>query len=220
MKKPRLLDLYCGAGGCSVGYARAGFDVVGVDLLPQPNYPFKFCQADALTFPLDGFDFLHASPECDGYSVATLFHGHATRDEHPLHISTIRQRFIQSGKPYIIENVVSAMRHMHQPITMCGITFGLDAPRHRLFESNVKLIAPKHQRHIKKVAKPGAIPLDTQYWCIGGHFGQKERAALEGLGIDWMTTQKEIGNAIPPAYTEWIGRQLLNSTALCQRLLF
>lgn len=192
-----------------MGYVRAGFEVVGVDVELQPNYPFTFIQADALTFPLDGYDYLHASLECDGYSVATLFNGKLTQSLHPRMIGAIRERFIATGKPYVIENVVAAMKYMHNPITMCGIAFGLDAPRHRLFESNVKLLQPKHMPHIKKCAKPGAIPKTDEYWCLGGHFGQKERAQRDALGIDWMKTQTEIGNAIPPAFSEAIGVQLL-----------
>lgn len=192
-----------------MGYIRAGFEVVGVDSKPQPNYPGEFHQADALTFPLDGFDVIHASPECDGYSVVTLFHGHQTRDVHPLSISAIRERLVSTGKPYVIENVHSALRAMHSPILLCGTMFGLQVSRHRLFESNVYLYQPAHLKHRQRTGKPGSIPKEGDLWCITGHFGQKDRAQ-RAMGIDWMETQTEIGNALPPDYTLYIGRQIMH----------
>jgi len=210
VQKPRLLDLCCKAGGASVGYARAGFEVVGVDLEPQPNYPFEFYQADALTFSFDGFDIVVASPPCPGYSQATSFHRGA-REKHPLLIGAFRERLQASGLPYVIENVEKAKSHMQCPILLCGEMFGLRTYRHRLFESNIQLQQPAHVKHVIPVAGPGAIAKGGEYWSIGGHFGQKERAQREALGIDWMKTQEEIANAIPPLYTEWIGRQLLQA---------
>lgn len=209
-RKPRLVDLFCGAGGASMGYHRAGFEVVGVDLLPQPHYPFSFVQADALTYPLDGFDVVVASPPCPGYSRATAFHRGA-RANHPLLIGPVRERLQASGLPYVIENVEGAP--LQHPILLCGTMFGLRSLRHRLFESNVPLLAPHHPdlctEHLVKCAPPAAIPKGNEYWSIGGHFGQKDRAQREGLGVDWMMTVEEIKNAIPPAYTHWIGLQLL-----------
>lgn len=211
MKKTfRLLDLFCGAGGASMGYHLAGFEVVGVDKDPQPNYPFKFFRADALTFPFDGFDVVVGSPPCPGYSKATAFHRGA-RLKHPLLIEPLRERFKASGLPYVIENVEGAP--LENPIVLCGTMFGLRSIRHRLFESNIPLLQPHHPdlctEHLVKCAGPAAIPKGREYWSIGGHFGQKERAQREGLGIDWMMTVDEIKNAIPPAYTRWIGLQLL-----------
>ena len=101
MGKPRLLDLFCGAGGCSMGYHRAGFEVVGVDNKPQKNYPFEFHQADAMTFPLDGFDVIHASPPCQAYSVTRAL----SRKKHPQLIEKIRSRLIENRKPFLIEKV-------------------------------------------------------------------------------------------------------------------
>lgn len=209
-KKPRLLDLCCKAGGCSWGYALSGFEVVGVDIEPQPNYPFEFYQADALTFPLDGFQAVHVSPPCPGYSAATSFHRGA-REKHPLLIGTFRERLQASGLPYVIENVERARAFLRSPILLCGEMFGLRTYRHRLFESNILLQQPAHLNHIMPVAGPGAIARAGQYWSIGGHFGQKERAQREALGVGWMQTVEEIANAIPPVYTEWIGYQLLQA---------
>lgn len=213
LKKPRLLDLCCKAGGASMGYSRAGFEVVGVDLEPQPNYPFEFCQADALTFDLSGFDVVHVSPPCPGYSQATSFHRGA-RKKHPLLISAFRERLQAAGSLYVIENVEKANAHMQNPILLCGEMFGLRTYRHRLFESNVELQVPFHPEHVIPVAGPGAIARAGQYWSVGGHFGQKERAQREALGINWMKTQEEIANAIPPVYGEWIGRQLLQALGM------
>ena len=209
-KTPRLLDLCCKAGGCSMGFYQAGFEVVGVDIEPQPNYPFEFHQADALTFDLTGFDVVHASPPCPGYSQATSFHRGA-RKKHPLLIPAFRERLQAAGCLYVIENVEKAKPHMHNPVLLCGEMFGLRTYRHRLFESNMELYAPDHPEHRVPVAGPGAIAGPGQYWSVGGHFGQKDRAQREALGIDWMQTQDEIANAIPPLYTEWLGIQLIQA---------
>jgi len=209
-KRPRLLDLCCKAGGTGMGFYRAGFEVVGVDIEPQPNYPFEFYQADALTFSLSGFDVVHVSPPCPGYSQATSFHRGA-RKKHPLLIGVFRERLQASGLLYVIENVEKAKPHMQNPILLCGEMFGLRTYRHRLFESNVALQVPFHPEHVIPVAGPGAIARAGEYWSVGGHFGQKERAQREALGVDWMKTQEEIANAIPPVYGEWVGRQLLQA---------
>lgn len=203
-QKPRLLDLCCGAGGASVGYARAGFEVVGVDIEPQPSYPFAFVQADALTFPLDGFEVVHASPPCQLFSLATSFHG--THGRHVNLVDPLRERLRASGKLYVIENVVGAP--LCSPIRLCGAMFGLRVYRHRLFESNLLLFEPPHVRHRVKAARPGAIARSHEFWSVGGHFGQKHLAQA-AMGIDWMVSVREIAQAIPPAYTEWIGRQLM-----------
>jgi DNA (cytosine-5)-methyltransferase 1 len=203
--KPLLLDLFAGAGGCARGYADAGFDVIGVDNVPQPHYPYEFHQADALTFPLEGFDVIHASPVCKAYSFASLFHP-GTQDRHIDFIPAIRARLQAFGKPYVIENVAGAP--LQKSIMLCGTMFGLRTYRHRYFESNMLLFQPDHPRHIVKAAAPGSIARHDEMWCIGGHFGQKHEAQ-KAMGIDWMTTVDEIAQAIPPAYTRWIGEQLL-----------
>jgi DNA (cytosine-5)-methyltransferase 1 len=206
MSKPRLLDLCCCAGGAAVGYARAGFEVVGVDLEPQPDYPYAFVQADALTFPLDGFDAYHASPTCKGFSFSAHFHHSQSR--HLNLIPALRARLAATGKPYIIENVAGAP--LLKCLMLCGEMFGLNVVRHRYFESNIRLSQPRYPRHTKRAGKPGAIPAPDEYWCVGGHFGHKEEAAA-AMGITWMARRDDIAQAIPPTYTEFLGCQLLNS---------
>lgn len=204
MRKPRLLDLFAGAGGAAEGYHRAGFEVVGVDIDPQPNYPYEFHQADAVTFPYYGFDAVHASPPCQGYSTKTR-----DKSKHPLLISVMRERL--RSVPFVIENVEGARSEMVEPIRLCGSSFGLDVRRHRLFESNWPLVAPPcnhrwqtprfsvydHKRHYLARTVP-----------VFGEGGGKAREHwADAMGIDWMT-DAEMAEAIPPAYTEWIGRQL------------
>ena len=207
--KPKLLDLFCGAGGCSVGYARAGFEVVGVDIEPQLRYPFEFHQADAMPFPLEGFDVIHASPPCQGYSVGTGF-GHKRLV--PRLIGEVRQLLSQTGKPFVIENVMGAKRAMSNPIMLCGAMFGIGVVRHRLFETSFQCCQPDHNCHGKEVDRdlvsvtahgppprwykknPGKT-FSLQIW-------------KDAMGIDWMT-RDELRDAIPPIYTEFIGKQLL-----------
>lgn len=202
--KPRLLDLFSGAGGCARGYADAGFDVVGVDSVPQPHYPYEFHQADALTFPLDGFDVIHASPPCQAFSMISTYQH--VKDSHPNFLPVIRERLQASGLPYVIENVPNAP--ILKSITLCGAMFGLRVYRHRLFESNIMLFQPHHPRHIARIPHAGNIPSPEQFYCPVGHMGDKY-GSQRAMGIDWMATQKEIANAIPPAYTRWIGAQLM-----------
>lgn len=216
MSRPRLLDLYCGAGGCAVGYHRAGFDVVGVDIRDQPNYPFEFHQADALTYPLDGFEAIHASPPCQGYvnqHFRTTPSGHVRKD-HPMLIDEMRERLEQAGVPWIIENVAGAKPFMRSPVMLCGSSFDLPLRRHRLFESNVTLLVPScdHSRHREAKyptqfrPKNGQNPLSRVVQVYGN--GKGSDLWANAMGIDWMS-RKEITQAIPPAYTELIGHQLM-----------
>lgn len=219
----RLLDLFCGAGGAGVGYHRAGFEIVGIDTKPQPNYPFEFHQADALTYPLDGFDIIHASPPCQVHSVLS----HLANSRHEDLIPQIRMRLVKSGKAYIIENVPGAP--LINPIMLCGTFFGLKTGnaqlrRHRMFEVNFGFsltITCKHngrtigifgnkardtaaeKRHYTKPKNSrGQPPSDILF---------TKEEAFEAMGIDWMN-MKELSQAIPPAYTEFIGRQLIHNT--------
>ena len=211
--KPRLLDLFCGAGGAAMGYHRAGFDVVGVDINPQPHYPFEFHQADAMTWPLHGFDVIHASPPCQDHSTMKGFTGR-THGTGWMLASTI-ERLAASGQPWVVENVDGARRAMGgQWTSLCGSSFGLGVRRHRLFRSSVLLLSSPCQH-----AEQGIVV------GVYGH-GQNKGARLhrhtvglptatvadwrEAMGIDWMN-RDELAQAIPPAYTEWIGAQLLEA---------
>lgn len=208
--RPKLLDLFCGAGGCSVGYHRAGFDVVGVDIRPMPRYPFEFHQADALTYPLDGFDVIHASPPCQKFSRASNIHNKQPwKKKHPDLIETTRQRLIETGKPYVIENVEGSP--LKNYVMLCGSMFGLRVYRHRLFECNPVIFwSPFSCNHNFRCGPSKGVyhtlETDEIITCVGHNFQAK--SGRIAMGIDWMT-RDEIAQAIPPAYTEWIGKQLL-----------
>jgi DNA (cytosine-5)-methyltransferase 1 len=208
----RLLDLFCGAGGAAMGYHRAGFtEIVGVDIQPQPRYPFTFIQADAMTFPLDGFDVIHASPPCQAYSTLRNLGKQNHRPHYDL-VAETRERCQRSGIPYIIENVPGSP--LHGSLVLCGQYFGLEVRRHRHFETSIlMLIESCHRSHKEKpVAVYGDHPERHTYKPGSGgyiHRAATLEIAQEAMGIDWMEW-KEITQAIPPAYTEWIGRQLLN----------
>lgn len=190
--RPRLLDLFCGAGGAAVGYHRAGFDVTGVDIVPQPNYPFTFHRADAITFPLDGFDAVHASPPCPRYANVTRWRGDP--DDHPDLLPTVRQLLIASWLPWVIENVPGAP--MRPDLVLCGSAFGLTVRRHRWFETSPQLFT------LTAPCRHGSDLLPFMH--------KGERAYADALGCPWMS-KMEARDAVPPAYTEHIGRQLLMS---------
>jgi len=212
----KILDLFCGGGGAGGGYARSGFDVTGVDIAPHDDYPFGLFVMDALDFldtwgSVSYFDAIHASPPCPRYSVATPDH---RRDAHPELIEPIRARLIELGVPYVIENVPGSP--LVEPVTLCGSMFGLRVRRHRLFESNIPLAVPACRHAGQEVFgvygqhgdKAGAVPRPN-----GTSRGTKARDvkhAGEVMGIDWMSEWADLADAIPPAYTEHIGAQLLN----------
>jgi DNA (cytosine-5)-methyltransferase 1 len=209
---PKALDLFCGAGGAAMGLHRAGFQVVGVDLRHQPRYPFEFRQADALDYPLEGFDFIWASPPCQGYTC--MRHAPGAKGAARL-IGAIRKRLIATGVLWTIENVEAAAVEMRNPITLCGSTFGLGAQgcrlqRHRLFEANFSVPAPPcwhdsrpiigvYGGHARRRAASAGGRGTRDIW-EGGHGA----AAAQALGIDWMTLS-EMSEAIPPAYAEHVG---------------
>ena len=202
--KPRLLDLFCGAGGCSVGYARAGFEVVGVDIKPQKNYPFEFHQADAMTYPLDGFDAIHASPPCQGYSVATP---NRLKGTHPNLVASCRERLNEAGIPWVMENVYRAP--MRSDFLLCGCHFNLgQLRRKRIFETNWSSMVLRppcvHTGCAITVAGHGTTASERK--LRGRPTTQLERA--EVMGIDWMN-RDELAQAIPPAYTHFIGNRLM-----------
>lgn len=217
MTRPRLLDLFCCAGGAAVGYRRAGFDVVGVDINPQPNYPFEFHQGDALEFVAahgHEFDAIHASPPCQGYSNLGAVNRAMGREyDHPDLITATRWLLATSGLAYVIENIADARKQLIDPIRICGTAFNLPLRRHRLFESNLPLVgkACEHKRFTQPRYWTGWRPngehrLSTVVQVYGNAGGRSEWPAA--MGIDWMTPPEMI-EAIPPAYTEWIGAQLL-----------
>jgi DNA (cytosine-5)-methyltransferase 1 len=221
--KPRILDLFCGAGGASMGYYRAGFDVVGVDIKPQSRYPFEFIQADwqePLAFlpglwEREGVDYMvHASPPCQHYSTMTKKWGR--EGDHPDLVAEVRAAIFElidpgaNAIPYVIENVVGAP--LWEPMMLCGTMFDLKSQgyglqRHRMFESNIFLLPPAMCHHHLP-----ALP-------VYGHAGGKSRrdgltfpgtdAWREGMGIGWMTG-KELAESIPPAFTEHVGRQIMH----------
>lgn len=217
MNRPRLLDLFCGAGGCSVGYHRAGFDVVGVDNRPMPRYPFEFLQADALEILADtgflaGFDAIHASPPCQAYSVANNIHG---RTDHPDLIQPVRDLLLAWDGPYVIENVPGSP--LNNPATICGLSLGLNVKRHRWFESNVFLMIPPCAGHRgdwllvfgHTVLERGHVIGKAKG---GGNVIRRKHTSTDrgrtAMGIDWMT-RDELSQAIPPEYTHMLGEQLL-----------
>jgi DNA (cytosine-5)-methyltransferase 1 len=204
----RLLDLFCGAGGAAMGYARAGFDeIVGVDIEPQPNYPFTFVQADALEWSdFDGFDLIHASPPCQAYSTIT-----PDQSRHERLIPVVRD--LISAWPYVIENVEGARKDLRAPTKLCGSSFGLEVRRHRYFESSFALMSLScahglqgrpigvygdHGQNDHEYRRPdgtrrGAKAVDVEH-------------ARAAMGMNWGEWG-EISQAIPPAYTEFIGEQ-------------
>ena len=216
MTKPLMLDLFCGGGGAAVGYHRAGFDVVGVDIKKQPHYPFEFFQADAVHFLESAiandvrFDAIHASPPCQHHS-ALAAGTNGNRHDYPELIERSRERMLQAGVPYVIENVVGAP--LRQPVRLCGEMFGLQVIRHRLFETNWPLQVPPHPPHRGRVARcRHGEWFDGPYYAVYGTGGGKGTAKQwqEAMGIDWLPYKYELAEAIPPAYTEHIGVQMLD----------
>jgi DNA (cytosine-5)-methyltransferase 1 len=228
--RPKLLDLFCGAGGAAMGYHRAGFEVVGVDIKPQPRYPFRFVQEDALAVLeafTDGYDMLaipdddplilsfnaiHASPPCQAYS--DLAKRNKNADKWPKLVEPVRELLQFAGAPYIIENVEGAP--LLDPITLCGVSFPeLRVIRHRLFEASFDIDAPAHKAHPlvftydKRKAHYGKLDQDTSFVSVtggGNCTADNKRAAM---GVPWMTGA-EANEAVPPAYTQYLGAQLLD----------
>lgn len=204
--KPRLLDLFCGAGGCAVGYSRAGFEVAcGVDKEPQPNYPYPFVQADV--FDLDekwlrSFDFIHASPPCQAY---TPLKARQNGKEYPDLLKPTRELLQRVGRPYAIENVPAAP--MAHQVTLCGCMFDLRVYRARRFETSILVWQPEHKPHLRKTStkKRRTDFAAGMNISVTGDVGSWVGEAC--MGIDWMTGQ-ELSQAIPPAYTAWLGAQL------------
>lgn len=206
-RAPRLLDLCCGGGGASMGYHRAGFEVVGVDIAPMPRYPFEFHQADAIEFLLEHgreFDIVHASPPCQPYTRMSKCREGLAGEYDDTIIAAIRDICRDLEIPFIIENAVGAP--LFDPIELCGHMFGLQLYRHRWFETSVPIAAPPHKPHTLPTSaagrwKPGTI------MTVAGHCAPIS-VAKDAMGIGWMT-RDELAEAIPPAYTEYLGGRLM-----------
>lgn len=219
--RPLLLDLYCGAGGASVGYHRAGFRVIGVDRAPQPRYPYAFVQGDALEaltrlleggriagHPLDDFAAVVGSPPCQLFAKGSGKAG--TRARHTNLIPATREAMAATGLPYAIENITEARRHLRDPVALCGAWFGLGVFRHRLFETSFPLAQPPHHPHTGRIG-------DGRFQTVAGNPGGSSRrdatrfgdaaAWSKAMGIDWMSA-RELAQAIPPRYTVRVGAAL------------
>lgn len=197
-----------------MGYHRAGFDVIGVDLNPQPRYPFEFHQADALTYPLDGFDAIHASPPCQLYSVSTVMHDKA---KYPDLVGPTRDMLMTTSLPWIIENVPGAPLvdvgqttfDGRSSFLLCGSMFGMKRlQRHRVFETNTWITSPGRCRHDEQADVMTIVGHSEQGRSgrVGELWGTSARR--EVMGMPWAS-REGLPEAIPPAYTEFIGRQLL-----------
>lgn len=208
----RLLDLFAGAGGAAVGYHRAGFTVTGVDVAPQPHYPYKCLRRNALDLLqdqrwqrfLDWFDVIHASPPCQTYS-AYRRRGDGVGEHYEDLIDPVRDALVAIGKPYVIENIPSAP--LRDPVVVCGSSFGLDVRRHRLFESNLPLVAPPCNHDWQTPRFPQATNRDNLRCTVEVGAYRAQPYAPRAMGIDWMT-RDELTEAIPPIYTTFLGRQI------------
>jgi DNA (cytosine-5)-methyltransferase 1 len=225
----RILDLFCCEGGAAMGYHQAGFEVIGVDRDPQPLYPFTFHQADALEvlrdlllsdilgtpvkiageeYVLLDFDAIHASPPCQAYSTIT-----PDKSKHEALIGDVRELLEEAGLPFVIENVEGAKRELRNPVRLCGSSFGLRVRRHRYFESNIYLSSMpcQHERQGVALGVYGSHPdLKVHLRPDGSSRGVKAQSldeARAAMGMPWASW-RGCAEAIPPAYTEFIGLQL------------
>lgn len=213
----KLLDLFCGAGGAAMGYYRAGFtEIIGVDIEPQPHYPFTFIRADALSYfiteskTLLQADLIHASPPCQAYSGPKSVNGDRG---HPKLIEATRDFLLEKGIPYVLENVVQAP--VRRDLLLCGEMFQLPVIRHRIFElGGLTINQPPHPVHRGRVRGwRHGVYYDGPYLAVYGKGGGKASLveARDALGVQWMQTRDEVIESIPPCYTEFIGRAILSS---------
>ncbi len=214
-RQPRLLDAYCGVGGATRGYQLAGFQVTGVDITPQPNYcGDEFMQGDAVEFIREHgseFDAIHASPPCQAYSALTRGTNRESAGAHPQLIPVTRAVLRSCGRPWAMENVQGS--GLDRWLTLCGEYFELGVIRHRYFETDGFLVLqPEHVPHRGRVAgwRHGE-QFDGPYFAVYGHAGSKGSVEewQAAMGIDWTGDRRELAEAIPPAYTEYIGAQLV-----------
>jgi DNA (cytosine-5)-methyltransferase 1 len=199
MTRPRVLDLFCGAGGAAMGYAMAGFEVIGYDIDPQPNYPFEFHKGDALEqlevpeWP-ERFDVIHASPPCQAYANVTRWRGNP--DDHPDLLGLTLEALEARGTPWVVENVPEAIPE--PDLMLCGSMFGITVRRHRHFLSSVPLTPP---------------PDGCRHGDLFPFMHKGERSYADAMECAWMTS-REAREAIPPAYTRHIAGQVLRALDL------
>jgi hypothetical protein len=216
-RRPRLLDAFNCAGGASWGYHLAGWDVEGIEINPRPDYPFKQHVGDAVDFIREHgheYDAVVGSPPCQ--ALTTLTQGNRARgwtDTHVDLIAATREAMIATGRPYIIENVIGAHPQLRHPVMLCGLSFGLRVFRHRLFESNVDLAAPEHPSHKghRVAGWRHGVKHDGDMFAVYGDGGGKGTTAewQAAMGIDWTEDRACLAEAIPPAYAQHLGQQLL-----------
>jgi DNA (cytosine-5)-methyltransferase 1 len=225
-----LLDLYCAQGGASAGYVKSGFRVYGNDISAQPRYPFMFTRGDALLtlerllsgdsvpfgdgggriewLALSDFAAIHASPPCQLYSLTHRIN----KSDFPDLIAPTRELLIETGLPYVIENVMEAAPEMRNPAMLCGAMFGLETYRHRLFETNWYMPAPGHPEHVAKTTKMGRPVKPGEFMHVVGNFTGVDHGR-KVMGMDWAN-RDGLREAIPPAYSEWVGRALMEQLAV------
>ncbi|MGW2207152.1 SAM-dependent methyltransferase [Streptomyces sp. NPDC001774] len=204
-RRPRLLDAFCCQGGASAGYAAAGFDVTGIDLHPQPRYPYRFIQGDAIAYIHEHgreYDVIVGSPPCQFYSRTWKIQ----QRDHPALIAPTRQAMQATGRPWVIENVEEARNELRNPVTLCGASFGLHTYRHRLFEASFPITVPDHPVHTHPTVKMGRPLKPGDWYHAVGHFSNVPYVRAD-MRVPWMS-RDGISECIPPAYTEWIGRQV------------
>jgi DNA (cytosine-5)-methyltransferase 1 len=211
--RPRLLDLYCCAGGAAMGYHRAGWDVVGVDIVAQPRYPFMFVQADALEFLRRNwthFDAFHGSPPCQSYTPLRALHPDKV---YPDLVDATRAGFEATGRPFVIENVMTAPLRKDRSIRLCADRMGLRTVRHRRFEYGGGLVLPEPAWCGNKHRAPTATSRRRERWAQGWHVSITGDVGTyvgpDAMGIDWMSGD-ELCEAIPPAMTEYVGAHMLD----------
>jgi len=212
-----VLDTYCCQGGAGMGYYLAGLNVVGVDIDPQPRYPFGFVQADAVQYIAEHgheFDFIHASPPCQGYSDAQVLQGR----DHPMLIAPTRDALNATGRPWVIENVPGARGHLLDPVLLCGLMFGHRTYRDRLFETGggLRLPQPNHPRHDAPITKMGRPRREGEMAHYVGNFSGVQEAR-DDLGVPWMN-RDGIRESIPPSYARWIGQHAAEHIAAARAL--
>lgn len=202
--KFKLLDLFCGSGGAGYGYHLAGFEVTGVDVIKQKNYPLEFVQDDAISYLKKYghlYDVIHASPPCQAYSNSQRIRNNHHEDM----IDEVREVLIATGKPWIIENVPGSP--LREPVQLCGAMFELETYRHRLFETNWILDEPDHPKHIAPLNKMGRYPNEGEFMHVVGNFVGAEKGR-EVMQMPWAS-RNGLREAIPPAYTKYIGDELM-----------